>query len=204
MKISVNKTEVMSVSRRRTKLDVTINQTQLKQVREFKYPGSVFTEDGRIDRAVSYQLAPLLKHPSIPINVKAKLINAIFLPTLTYQCQTWSLNKTLERKLVTCEMRCLRKAVNKTRRDKIRNENIRAMVGATSVLQHIEQQRVKWFGHLTRMSPKQPALRAYNTRHSGWRARGRPRRRWSDSVADTVGLTGCRFYKPLAWQPTDI
>ena len=140
MKISVNKTEVMSVSRRPTKLDVTINQTQLKQVREFKYLGSVFTEDGRIDReietrcqkanAVSYQLAPLLKHPSIPINVKAKLINVIFLPTLTYQCQTWSLNKTLERKLVTCEMRCLRKAVNKTRRDKIRNEDIRAMVGA--------------------------------------------------------------------------
>ena len=88
MKISVNKTEVMSVSRRPTKLDVTSNQTQLKQVREFKYLGSVFTEDGKIDReietrcqkanAVSYQLAPLLKHPSIPINVKAKLINAIF------------------------------------------------------------------------------------------------------------------------------
>ena len=183
MKISVNKTEVMSVSRRPTKLDVTINQTQLKQVREFKYLGSVFTEDGRIDReietrcqkanAVSYQLAPLLKHPSIPINVKAKLINPIFLPTLTYQCQTWSLSKT--------------------RRDKIRNEDIRAMVGATSVLQHIEQQRVKWFGHLTRMSPKQPALRAYNTRHSGWRARGRPRRRWSDSVADTVGAHGMSF-----------
>ena len=87
-------------------------------------------------------------------------------------------------------MRCLRKAVNKSRRDKIRNEDIRAMVGATSVLQHIEQQRVKCFGHLTRISPKQPALRAYNTRHSGWRAGGRPRRRWSDSVADTVGAHG--------------
>ena len=62
--------------------------------------------------------------------------------------------------------------------------------GATSALQHIEQQRVKWFRHLTRMSPKQPALRAYNTRHSRWRARGRPRRRWSDSVADTVGAHG--------------
>ena len=54
IKISVNKTEVMSVSRRPTKLDVAINQTQLKQVREFKYMylGSVFTEDGRIDREI--------------------------------------------------------------------------------------------------------------------------------------------------------
>ena len=150
--------------------------------------------------AVSYQLAPLLKHPSIPINVKAKLINAIFLPTLTYQCQTWSLNKTLERKLVTCEMRCLRKAVNKTRRDKIRNEDIRAMVGATSVLQHIEQQRVKWFGHLTRMSPKQPALRAYNTLAGEEDREGDGVTPW----LTLLGLTGCRFYKPLAWQPTDI
>ena len=50
--LSVNKTEFMSVSRRPTKLDVTINQTQLKQVREFKYLGSVFTEDDRIDREI--------------------------------------------------------------------------------------------------------------------------------------------------------
>ena len=107
-----------------------------------------------------------------------------------YSIQTWSINKALERKLVTCEMRCLRKAVNKTRRDKIRNEVIRDMVGTTPVLQHIEQQKIKWFGHLTRMSPNQPALRAYNTKHSGWRARGRPRRRWIDSVADTLRAHG--------------
>jgi len=48
--------------------------------------------------------------------------------------------KALEQKLVTCEMKCLRKDVNKTRRDKIRNEVIRDMVGATPVLHHIEQQ----------------------------------------------------------------
>ena len=147
----------------------------------------MFTENGKLDReietrcqkanAVSYQLAPLLKHPSISISTKAKLINAIFLPTLTYQCQTWSLTKDLERKLVTCEMKCLRKAVNKTRRD---------MTGAKPVLQYIKQQQVKWFGHITRMPINQPALRAYNTKYSGWRARGRPRKRWSDSAADTL------------------
>ena len=131
MKISIGKTEVMTVSRRPYKLDININRCQLNQASEFKYLGSIFTETGKLDReietrcqkanAVSYQLAPLLKHTSIPISTKAKLINAIFLPTLTYQCQTWSLTKALERKLVTCEMKYLRKVVNKTRRDKIRN-----------------------------------------------------------------------------------
>ena len=182
MKISTSKTAAMTVSKRPDKLDININGTQLKQTNEFKYLGSIFTENGKLDReietrcqkanAVSYQLAPLLKHPSISTSTKVKLINAIFLPTLTYQCQTWSLTKDLERKLVTCEMKCLRKAVNKTRRDKIRNE---VMAGAKPVLQHIKQQQVKWFGHITRMPINQPALRAYNTNHSGWieRLRGR-------------------------------
>ena len=108
---------------------------------------------------------------------------SFIIPALTYQCQTWSLTKDLERKLVTCEMECLRKAVNKTRRDKIRNEVIRDMVGA-------KQQQIKWFGHITRMPINQSVLQAYNTKYSGWRARGRPRKRWSDSVADTLRTEG--------------
>ena len=117
----------------------------MKQTSECTYLGSMFTENGRPDReieiryqkanAVNYQLAPLLKRPSISTSTKAKLIKAISLPTLTYQCQKWSLTKDLERKLVTCEMKCLRKAVNKTRRDKIRNEVIQDMAGAKPVLQ---------------------------------------------------------------------
>ena len=55
-----------------------------------------------------------------------------FVPTLTYQCQTCTMTKPLERKITTCEMRCLRKAVNKTRRDIIPNTNIGEMVGRKS------------------------------------------------------------------------
>ena len=55
--------------------------------------------------------------------------------TMTYQCQTW--NKSLEGKITTCEMRCLRRAVNKTRRDMLRNEQIRKMVGTTPAHHYI-------------------------------------------------------------------
>ena len=86
-------------------------------------------------------------------------------------------------------MKCLRKALNKTRRDKIRNEVIRDMVGAKPLLQHIKQQQIKWFGHITRMPINQPALRAYNTKYFGWRARGRPRKLSVDREKDTVSLS---------------
>ncbi len=50
-------------------------------------------------------------------------------------------------------MKCLRKAVNKTRRDKIKNEAIRGMVGTKPILDQIEHHRIKWFVHLMRMDP---------------------------------------------------
>ena len=48
MKISVNMTETMKVSRTPGTLNIKINDTNLKQVKDFKYLGSIFTEDGRM------------------------------------------------------------------------------------------------------------------------------------------------------------
>ena len=94
MKISVNKTEPMKISRTSGTLNTKIKDTNLKQVKEFKYLGSIFTKDGRMNREienriqkannVSYQLAPLLKHSDIPMETKSKIISSIFVPT--YQC----------------------------------------------------------------------------------------------------------------------
>ncbi|XP_035685396.1 uncharacterized protein LOC118422000 [Branchiostoma floridae] len=95
-----------------------------------------------------------------------------------------------ERKLTSCEMRVLRRAAGKTKRDRLRNEVVRELVGTKPVLQFIAKQRVQWFGHLMRLPTTQPALRAYTTRHSGVRARGRPRRRWTEGVAETVRAHG--------------
>ncbi|GFS27568.1 reverse transcriptase-like protein [Elysia marginata] len=124
MRINIKKTEAFIISRNETTTTFNIEGNALLNATEFKYLSSIFTKNGRIDReievrcqkanSISYQLAPLLKHESIPIATKAKLINSIFLTTLTYQCQTWPLTQGLKNKLVTCEMRCLRKALNKT------------------------------------------------------------------------------------------
>ena len=105
---------------------------------------------------------------------------------MTYQSQTWTLTKSLERKITTCEIRCLRSAVNKTTRDKIKNTKIREMFGITPMLHHIQQQRIRWFGHLTRMTLHQLASKAYSTKMSGYKARGRPRKTWIEGVKETL------------------
>ena len=186
----------MKVSRNHGPLNIHVSSTPLKQVKEFKYLGSTFSENGSIDReiemrtqkanSVTYQLAPLLSHPNISMDTKRQLITSIFIPTLCYQCQTWTLNKSHESKITACEMKCLRKTLNITRRDRQRNEKVRATVGTESCLHFIEKQRLKWFGHLSRMPPSQPASRAYNIKHSGYKGRGRPRKRWIEGVKETL------------------
>ena len=83
MKISISKTETMKVSRTPGRLNINIDGTTLKQVGEFKYLGSTFTEDGRLNReietrvqkanSISYQLAPLPRPPNIPIETNLDL-----------------------------------------------------------------------------------------------------------------------------------
>ena len=51
MRISIEKTEVMKIARMPSSLSIAINSSQLKKVREFKYLGSIFTEDGRTEKS---------------------------------------------------------------------------------------------------------------------------------------------------------
>ena len=197
MKISTAKTEVMQISNTQSTLDININNQTLKQVDEFKYLGSIFTSDGKMDREieariqkanrVTYQLAPLLSHRIIPMEAKRELIKSVFIPTLCYQCQTWTLSKAQQSKITACEMKCLRKTLNITRRDRVRNDEVRQLVGIEPCTSYIERQQIKWFGHLVRMQPHQPALRAYNLRYNGFKARGRPRKRWIDGISSVLG-----------------
>ena len=51
-----------------------------------------------------------------------------------------------------------------------------------SVLERIERNVLKWFGHLERMGEERLVKRVYRANVEGNRGRGRPQRRWRDEV----------------------
>ena len=65
-------------------LNTEIKGQSLNQVKEFKYLGSMFTEDGKTDREIEariheantvlYQLAPLIQHPVIKHKANIKTV----------------------------------------------------------------------------------------------------------------------------------
>ena len=54
------------------------------------------------------------------------------------------------------------------------------------IVQKIDEQVLRWFGHVERMSNERIVKQVYESEYSGRRARGRPRRVWLDNVKEHV------------------
>jgi hypothetical protein len=70
-----------------------------------------------------------------------------------------------------------------TRRDRVRNEEIRDRIGVAPIEEKFIQHRFRWFGHVQRRPPEAPMCsgvlkRADNVK----RGRGRPRLSWDETV----------------------
>ncbi|RXH70607.1 hypothetical protein DVH24_013353 [Malus domestica] len=74
-------------------------------------------------------------------------------------------------------MRMLRWMCGHTRKDKIRNEDIRGKVGVTEIVGKLRENRLRWFRHVQRR-PSDASVRRYDygTEVQGRRGRGRPRK----------------------------
>jgi hypothetical protein len=83
-----------------------------------------------------WELPTILRNKHVTLDTKRALYETIFLPTLCYQRQACTLTAAVKRKIVTTEMNVLRRKLNVSRLDKIKNEIIRQRTGTTPVLDY--------------------------------------------------------------------
>jgi len=93
-------------------------------------------------------------------------------------------------RIQAAEMRVLRLIKRVTRRDRLRNENIRAELNVKDILQYIEETQLRWYGHVRRMSDSRTPQRWLQWKPSTTRPRGRPRKRWMDNIKEAVERRG--------------
>ena len=65
-------------------------------------------------------------------------------PTLLYGCETWTILKRHESKLQAFEMMCLRRVEGVTRKDRVRNEEVRKTLGQEVVMDIVKEKQRKW------------------------------------------------------------
>ena len=151
MRLNVAKTETM-ISREEQKHNIKLEGQKLQQVNYFKYLGSTISHDGRVDDEIKNRTAAtgrlyhminksFLNKKEISKNTKLTVYKTIYMPTLTYGCESWPMTSKHYSWIQTMEMRYLRKVQGKTKRDRIRNQTIRMGLGMAPLANTIEEYR---------------------------------------------------------------
>ena len=159
----------------------------------FRYLGSMLQEDGGIDEDVNHrikagwmkwrQASGILCDKRVPQKLKGMFYRTAVRPAMLYGAECWPTKRRHVQQLGVAEMRMLRWMCGHTRKDRVRNDDIRDRVGVAPIEEKLVQHRLRWFGHIQRRPPEAPMhsrrlKRAENVK----RGRGRPNLTWEESV----------------------
>ena len=86
----------------------------------------------------------------IPLKLKAKVYEAIIRPVLTYGSECLVMKVNNKRNIATTEMRMLRRIRGVSRRDHMRNEELRRVLHLSPIDEVMRSGRLRWFGHVQR------------------------------------------------------
>ena len=173
--------------------DVRLDGQVVPKKDTFRYLGSMLQKDGDIDEDLSHrikagwlkwrQASGVLCDPRVPLKLKGKFYRTAIRPAMLYGAECWSTKRRHVQQLSVAEMRMLRWICGNTRRDRVRNDDIRERLGVAPVEEKLVQHRLRWFGHIQRR-PAEAPVRSGVIRRSGneKRGRGRPNLTWEESV----------------------
>ena len=134
MEISKEKSKTMSSGQgeESINLDIVIDGEALEQVRSFKYLGSTITEKGTSDQWIKKRIGiatsamtkldTVWSLRGISLNNRIKITKAIGWVTLLYGCESWTLSQKYVDKLKAFEMRCYRRILKITWKERRTNE----------------------------------------------------------------------------------
>jgi len=84
--------------------------------------------------------------------------------------------------MIVAEMRMLRWMSGVERENRIRNENVRNSVGVVSIVDKLRENRLRRLGYVIKRGKTKINESDYEINIYGKRGRGRPKKRWSDTI----------------------
>ena len=106
----------MKTDKTQTKIDIKIENDPIEEIEEFEYLGSIISNNGDINKEIQRRMAIALQKTrqmrklwhGTEKNTKIRLLRALIFPIATYDCESWTINKTSERKINAFELKCYR------------------------------------------------------------------------------------------------
>ena len=203
LRVSWSKTEYLSTRFSKGNSDtdeIVIGSNNLKAVKAFRYLGSIIQEDGALEEEIRSrtnaawskwrEVSGVICDRKIPLWLKGKVYKTVVRPVLLYGTECWSVKKTDEQTMSVTEMRMLRWMAGISRKEHIRNEEVRARTKVISITEKMREQRLRWYGHVERRDADYVGRRVQDMEVEGARARGRPKQRWIDVIREDMDKCG--------------
>ena len=201
LELNNKKTEVMVISRKLQTLSckIKVQDKELRQVDKFKYLGTTITSDGRSNTEIKTRITQakiqfqkmkaILTNRKLSIQTRKRVLQCYIEPILLYGCETWTITKTIMKRIEATEMWFLRRMLKVPWTMKETNENIlRQAETKRSLINKIRKRQATFFGHVMRREKMEHLVTTGKI--EGKRARGRQREKMLDGLAKWMGTEG--------------
>nr|CAX83711.1 endonuclease-reverse transcriptase [Schistosoma japonicum] len=199
--------------------ELRIGSEEVECVDNFTYLGSLISPNGLVSEEISARirkarlafanLRHLWRRRDIRLSTKGRVYCTAVRPVLLYGCETWPLRVEDTRRLLAFDHRCLRN-ISRTCWDlRVTNNEVRRRVlgnNGKSVDEVMKLHRLRWLGHVLRMSEHRLPRRSMMTSIGvGWkRVRGGQTKTWHQSLKSlTSGLSHIGRCRLPGWGPRD-
>ena len=190
--LNEKKTEIMAFEHDPDMEIKTLNGKTLKLVVNFKYLGGRMEsseKDFQIRKALAWAACNKLK-TIWKSNIKKKIKERLFLATvesvLLYNSETWTMSKTMKKRLDGCYTRMLRMAFNVSWKDKLTNEELYG--GLPKVSSKVASRRLKLAGHCIRHPEEEASKLVLWEPSRGKRNVGRQAVTYIDTLKQDTGM----------------
>ena len=134
------KTEVMGITKRAEDMSVNvrIEGRRITQVQNYKYLGVVVTDDGRCRTEVQKRIGmaktsfnsmrKVLTNMNLGMKIRLRVLKCFVWSVLLYECEAWTLYKTMKRRIEAVEMSFLRRTLRLPWTARITNKRCQKLI----------------------------------------------------------------------------
>ena len=198
LKINIEKTKIMTTPATVDQTEIHVQDNPLEYVDHFNYLGSIVNTKGNIDEEIEHRIksatgsfwklrARVFDNHDLNLSTKTSVYRSVIIPALTYSCETWVPYKRHIRALERIQQRQLRQIMHIKWFHKVSNAQVLQKAGCKSIAIIVAQARLRWAGHVARMSENRlPKCVLYGELAEGRRKQGGQLKRYKDVLHETL------------------
>lgn len=215
LQVNIEKTKYLKMSvegQQAREQEIEIGEHSFENVSEFKYLGTILNRRNGVadeiynrimagNRAYFAQMK-LLKSKLLSRQTKITIYKTLIRPIVTYGSETWTYTEAEVKALRVFERKIFRRICGPIREGETwrsrNNEEIKELIGSEDIVRFAKAARLRWIGHVERMSQERIQKKIMNSQMMGVRRRGRPRKRWKQDVEEDLRKMGVGGWRNAA------